>query len=149
APGTTISPKGRSRRERSHARCGSGSSRGLPRKARDASLPGPACTHFRQLSALKAGITQPLKFQDANGFVLFGLKRPMSAAFGPAEPFRDFCIAPNMRLRHGKWQRAQRPKWEPAMTIFRSNGDRVPAVIEDYAAEVRGGRMNRREFLAM
>jgi peptide/nickel transport system substrate-binding protein len=35
------------------------------------------------------------------------------------------------------------------MTIFRSNGDRVPAAIETYAAEVKGGRMDRREFLAM
>jgi peptide/nickel transport system substrate-binding protein len=35
------------------------------------------------------------------------------------------------------------------MTIFRSNGDRVPAAIESYAAEVKGGRMDRREFLAM
>jgi len=35
------------------------------------------------------------------------------------------------------------------MTIFRSNGDRVPAVIDEYAAEVKGGRMSRREFLAM
>ena len=35
------------------------------------------------------------------------------------------------------------------MTIFKSNGDRVPAVIESYAEEVRSGRMDRREFLAM
>ena len=35
------------------------------------------------------------------------------------------------------------------MALFRSNGDRVPAVIESYADEVRSGRMDRREFLAM
>ncbi|MBX3568014.1 MAG: ABC transporter substrate-binding protein [Rhizobiaceae bacterium] len=35
------------------------------------------------------------------------------------------------------------------MTIFRSNGDRVPAVIEAYAEEAKSGRMDRREFLAM
>ncbi|RUX67865.1 ABC transporter substrate-binding protein, partial [Mesorhizobium sp. M7A.F.Ca.CA.004.08.2.1] len=35
------------------------------------------------------------------------------------------------------------------MTIFKSNGDRVPAVIESYADEVRKGGMDRREFLAM
>ena len=35
------------------------------------------------------------------------------------------------------------------MTMFKSNGDRVPAVIESYAAEVKSGRMDRREFLAM
>ena len=35
------------------------------------------------------------------------------------------------------------------MTMFKSNGDRVPAVIESYAAEVKKGGMDRREFLAM
>ncbi|MBN9549894.1 MAG: diguanylate cyclase, partial [Alphaproteobacteria bacterium] len=35
------------------------------------------------------------------------------------------------------------------MTMFKSNGDRVPAVIESYAAEVKKGEMDRREFLAM
>ena len=35
------------------------------------------------------------------------------------------------------------------MTIFRSNGDAVPAVIDGYAKEVLGGRLDRREFLAM
>jgi peptide/nickel transport system substrate-binding protein len=33
--------------------------------------------------------------------------------------------------------------------MFKSNGDRVPAVIESYAAEVKSGKMDRREFLAM
>ena len=35
------------------------------------------------------------------------------------------------------------------MTIFKSNGDRVPAAIESYADEVRKGGMDRREFRAM
>ena len=35
------------------------------------------------------------------------------------------------------------------MAIFTSNGDRVPAVIERYADDVRAGGMDRREFLAM
>jgi peptide/nickel transport system substrate-binding protein len=35
------------------------------------------------------------------------------------------------------------------MTIFKSNGDRVPAAVESYAQEVRTGGMDRREFLAM
>ncbi|TPI33908.1 ABC transporter substrate-binding protein [Mesorhizobium sp. B3-2-1] len=35
------------------------------------------------------------------------------------------------------------------MTIFRSNGDRVPAAIEAMAEEARAGRMDRREFLAL
>lgn len=35
------------------------------------------------------------------------------------------------------------------MTIFRSNGDAVPVVIDGYAKEVLGGRLDRREFLAM
>ena len=33
--------------------------------------------------------------------------------------------------------------------IYKSNGDRVHAVIEGYAEEVKAGRMDRREFLAM
>ncbi|WP_296745868.1 ABC transporter substrate-binding protein [Mesorhizobium sp.] len=35
------------------------------------------------------------------------------------------------------------------MTIFKSNGDRVPAAIEAMAEEARAGRMDRREFLAL
>jgi peptide/nickel transport system substrate-binding protein len=35
------------------------------------------------------------------------------------------------------------------MTLFRSNGDRVPSAIEAMAQEVRAGRMDRREFLAL
>ncbi|MFD1983809.1 ABC transporter substrate-binding protein [Mesorhizobium newzealandense] len=35
------------------------------------------------------------------------------------------------------------------MTLFRSNGDRVPGAIETMAKETRAGRMNRREFLAL
>ncbi|MDX8514576.1 ABC transporter substrate-binding protein [Mesorhizobium captivum] len=35
------------------------------------------------------------------------------------------------------------------MTIFKSNGDRVPAAIEAMAQETRAGRMDRREFLAL
>lgn len=35
------------------------------------------------------------------------------------------------------------------MRFFKSNGDRVPAAIEKMAAEVRAGRMDRREFLAL
>lgn len=32
---------------------------------------------------------------------------------------------------------------------YKSNGDRVPAVLEGYAEEAKAGRMDRREFLAM
>ncbi|OHV59766.1 diguanylate cyclase [Mesorhizobium sp. LCM 4577] len=35
------------------------------------------------------------------------------------------------------------------MTLFRSNGDRVPAAIEAMAEEARAGRVDRREFLAL
>ena len=35
------------------------------------------------------------------------------------------------------------------MEFFRSNGDRVPVVIERMAAETRAGRVDRREFLAL
>ncbi|RWD72890.1 ABC transporter substrate-binding protein [Mesorhizobium sp.] len=35
------------------------------------------------------------------------------------------------------------------MTLFRSNGDRVPAAIEAMAGEARTGRVDRREFLAL
>ncbi|TJX52659.1 MAG: diguanylate cyclase, partial [Mesorhizobium sp.] len=35
------------------------------------------------------------------------------------------------------------------MTVFRSNGDRVPQAIEAMATEARAGRMDRREFLAL
>lgn len=35
------------------------------------------------------------------------------------------------------------------MTFFKSNGSQVPAFVEDMAAEVRAGRMERREFLAI
>ncbi|TIS93765.1 MAG: diguanylate cyclase, partial [Mesorhizobium sp.] len=35
------------------------------------------------------------------------------------------------------------------MTIFKSNGDRVPAAIEAMAKEARVGRVDRREFLAL
>ncbi|AZO15185.1 ABC transporter substrate-binding protein [Mesorhizobium sp. M2A.F.Ca.ET.043.05.1.1] len=35
------------------------------------------------------------------------------------------------------------------MTLFRSNGDRVPAAIETMAGEARAGRVDRREFLAL
>ena len=35
------------------------------------------------------------------------------------------------------------------MRFFRSNGDRVPAAVETMAGEVRAGRMDRREFLAI
>jgi peptide/nickel transport system substrate-binding protein len=35
------------------------------------------------------------------------------------------------------------------MTLFRSNGDRVPGAIEAMAKETRAGRMDRREFLAL
>ncbi len=35
------------------------------------------------------------------------------------------------------------------MQFFKSNGDRVPAAIEKMGEEVRAGRMDRREFLAM
>ncbi|MBN9073025.1 MAG: ABC transporter substrate-binding protein [Rhizobiales bacterium] len=35
------------------------------------------------------------------------------------------------------------------MRFYRNNGDRVPAAIEKMAADVRGGRMDRREFLAL
>ena len=35
------------------------------------------------------------------------------------------------------------------MTIFKSNGDRVPAAIEAMAEEARAGRVDRREFLAL
>ena len=35
------------------------------------------------------------------------------------------------------------------MTLFRSNGDRVPGAIEAMAREARAGRMDRREFLAL
>ena len=35
------------------------------------------------------------------------------------------------------------------MTIFKSNGDRVPAAIEEMAKETLAGRMDRREFLAL
>ncbi|MBZ9796046.1 ABC transporter substrate-binding protein [Mesorhizobium sp. ES1-4] len=35
------------------------------------------------------------------------------------------------------------------MTVFRSNGDRVPHAIETMAIEARAGRVDRREFLAL
>ncbi len=35
------------------------------------------------------------------------------------------------------------------MTMFKSNGDRVPAAIDSLAESVKAGKMNRREFLAM
>ncbi|MER9254704.1 ABC transporter substrate-binding protein [Mesorhizobium sp. M0598] len=35
------------------------------------------------------------------------------------------------------------------MTLFRSNGDRVPSAIEAMASEARAGRVDRREFLAL
>ncbi len=35
------------------------------------------------------------------------------------------------------------------MTFFKSNGDRVPAVIEKLAESAKAGEMDRREFLAM
>ena len=35
------------------------------------------------------------------------------------------------------------------MTVFKSNGDRVPGAIEAMAQEARAGRMDRREFLAL
>src|SRR5262244_257864 len=35
------------------------------------------------------------------------------------------------------------------MTMFRSNGDRVPAVIKSLAKSAKAGKMDRREFLAM
>ena len=35
------------------------------------------------------------------------------------------------------------------MTVFKSNGDRVPGAIEAMAEEARAGRMDRREFLAL
>ncbi len=35
------------------------------------------------------------------------------------------------------------------MTLFRSNGDRVPGAIEAMAKEAQAGRMDRREFLAL
>jgi peptide/nickel transport system substrate-binding protein len=35
------------------------------------------------------------------------------------------------------------------MTLFRSNGDRVPSAIETMAKETRAGHMDRREFLAL
>jgi len=35
------------------------------------------------------------------------------------------------------------------MRFFKSNGDRVPQAVEKMAEEVRGGRMDRREFLAI
>ncbi|OQM75348.1 ABC transporter substrate-binding protein [Manganibacter manganicus] len=35
------------------------------------------------------------------------------------------------------------------MRFFKSNSDRVPAVIEEMAVEARAGRMDRREFLAL
>src|SRR5688572_17419312 len=38
---------------------------------------------------------------------------------------------------------------EKSMAFFKSNGDRVPQVIHRMADEVRGGRMDRREFLAL
>jgi peptide/nickel transport system substrate-binding protein len=38
---------------------------------------------------------------------------------------------------------------EENMTLFRSNGDRVPGAIEAMAKETRAGRMDRREFLAL
>jgi peptide/nickel transport system substrate-binding protein len=38
---------------------------------------------------------------------------------------------------------------ELTMQFFRSNGDHVPAAIEKMGEEVRAGRMDRREFLAM
>jgi peptide/nickel transport system substrate-binding protein len=38
---------------------------------------------------------------------------------------------------------------EDSMKFFRSNGDRVPAVIEKMSEAARGGGMDRREFLAL
>src|SRR4030095_5258502 len=38
---------------------------------------------------------------------------------------------------------------DTTVTIFSSNGDRVPRAIESHAAPVKSGRMERREFLAM
>lgn len=35
------------------------------------------------------------------------------------------------------------------MTTYKSNGDQVPAFIEEYAVEAKAGRMDRREFLAL
>ncbi|RRH88206.1 ABC transporter substrate-binding protein [Mesorhizobium tamadayense] len=35
------------------------------------------------------------------------------------------------------------------MGFFKSNGDRIPAAIEEMAGEVKAGRMDRREFLAL
>ncbi|TPM95607.1 ABC transporter substrate-binding protein [Mesorhizobium sp. B2-1-5] len=35
------------------------------------------------------------------------------------------------------------------MTLFKSNGDRVPSAIEEMANEARAGRFDRREFLAL
>ncbi|MER9597637.1 ABC transporter substrate-binding protein [Mesorhizobium sp. M0244] len=35
------------------------------------------------------------------------------------------------------------------MTLFRSNGDRIPSAIEAMASDVRAGRVDRREFLAL
>lgn len=35
------------------------------------------------------------------------------------------------------------------MTIYKSDGDRVPAAIETYVPEVKSGKLDRREFLAM
>ncbi|MCR4268217.1 ABC transporter substrate-binding protein [Nitratireductor sp. ZSWI3] len=35
------------------------------------------------------------------------------------------------------------------MTFFKSNGDRVPARVKELATDARGGKMDRREFLAL
>src|SRR5262249_24204745 len=37
----------------------------------------------------------------------------------------------------------------PTMTMFKSNGNRVPATIKSLAKSARAGQMDRREFLAM
>ena len=35
------------------------------------------------------------------------------------------------------------------MAMFKSNGDRVPAIIKSLAESAKAGKMDRREFLAM
>src|SRR5262245_626473 len=51
-------------------------------------------------------------------------------------------------LRNGKGRRVKK-HGRRQMTMFRSNGDRVPAAIRSLAESAKAGKMDRREFLAM
>jgi peptide/nickel transport system substrate-binding protein len=51
------------------------------------------------------------------------------------------------RIRKGKGQ--SQTTGDGKMAMFKSNGDRVPAIIKSLAESAKAGKMDRREFLAM